>query len=266
MIQPVTRYTRLYLAQAWVSFRAMSARSTPFDYLAHKFGFPFFTMLFFVFMGKNLGISNPIYMVIGNILLIPSSNCLSGISLTVGFEKLFGTLTYLLGSPAPRAPLFLGRALFHILDGFITVAVALPLALLIFRVEIGIPSFFLALLCVLIMTISTSGLGFIFGCVSLVSRDGWMITSTLALALYILVGVNFPVEQLPPFLKAISFGLPMTRGILAARMALDGAQWGTIDLLIYGEIVVGAIYLMTGYTLFRWIEKRSLVSGGLDNL
>ena len=75
-------------------------------------------MLLFIFMGKFVGISDPVYIVIGNILLLPSMNGLSGVSMTIGGERQFGTLSYLLGSPAPRGPIFLGRALFHILDGF----------------------------------------------------------------------------------------------------------------------------------------------------
>ena len=41
-------------------------------------------------------------------------------------------MSYLLGSPAPRTAIFLGRGLFHILDSFLTVAVALLVATAIF--------------------------------------------------------------------------------------------------------------------------------------
>jgi ABC-2 type transport system permease protein len=93
-----------------------------------------------------------------------------------------------------------------------------------------------------------------------------MITSTIAVGLYILVGVNFPVDLLPPFLRIISYGLPMTRGILAARMALEGASWAAVSQLVYGEVIVGIIYAAAGYALFRLIERRSMVSGALDSL
>jgi ABC-2 type transport system permease protein len=190
----------------------------------------------------------------------------SGVAMTIDFEKQFGAMSYLLGSPAPRAPLFLGRALFHILDGFATVAVGLPIAILVFHMDIIHIQWGLVLLCMLLIAVTTSGVGFILGSISLVSRDGWMITSTLAVALYMLVGVNFPVDLLPAFLKVISYSMPMTRGIMAARLALNGAGWESIAGLVGGEIVVGLIYTLVGYGLFRLLESRSLVSGTLDNV
>src|SRR6266498_4057774 len=104
----VLRYLRLYLIQAWFSYRALFAWSTPFNYFVSKFGFTFFSMVMFVFIGKFVGLTDPVYIVIGNVLLMPASSCLAGISMTVGNERQFGAMSYLLGSPAPRAPIFLG--------------------------------------------------------------------------------------------------------------------------------------------------------------
>ena len=266
MMRRITRYARLYFIQAWIAYRALFAWSRPFNYFVSKFGFSFFAMVFFVFMGHYVGLADPVYIVIGNILLIPAANGLSGISMTVGNEKAFGALSYLLGSPAPRAPLFLGRAMFHILDSFITVAIALPVAILIFHLDMSNVNFLLVLFCILITTLATSGMGFIMGSISLISRDGWMITSTLSLSLYVLVGANFPVSALPASLQVISYCLPMTRGIAAARAALGGAGWATIAPLLQGEVLLGALYIAIGYVMFRILERRSMVSGALDNL
>jgi ABC-2 type transport system permease protein len=120
------------------------------------------------------------------------------------------------------------------------------------------------LLCIFLIAITSSGLGFLFGSISLVSRDGWMILNTFLSALYILVGVNFPVESLPAVLQKIAYGLPLTRGIMAARLALNGAGWSTISQLVAGEVLVGAIYILAGYVCFLLIEKRSMASGTID--
>ena len=266
MIRTLVRPVRLFFIQAWFSYRALFAWSQPFNYFASKFGFPFFSMLLFVFMGKFVGLKDPIYIVMGNILLIPAANGIYGVSMTVGNERQFGALSYLLGSPAPRAPLFLGRALFEILDGFVEVLLALPVAILIFRLDLARINLPLALLCVLLIAVTTSGVGFLLGSITLVSRDGWMITSTLAVGMYILVGVNFPIELLPAFLRVVSFGLPMSRGLMAARLALGGAGWAAVAPLFWGELLVGMIYTALGYGLFRLLERRSLVNGTLDSL
>lgn len=262
----IIRYARLYIIQAWFAYQALFAWSTPFNYFASKFGFTFFSMVFFVFMGKFVGLDDPVYIVVGNILMVPATNGVGGISMTVANERQFGALSYLLGSPAPRAPIFLGRALFHILDSFITVAVYIPVAIYIFHIDVSKTNFPLLLFCMLITAFTTSGMGFIMGSISLVSRDGWMITSTLSLSLYVLVGANFPVNALPEFLQKISYSLPMTRGIMAARASLGGANWTSVSGLVYGEILIGFIYIAIGYLMFRVLERKSMVSGALDSL
>ncbi len=266
MSNTIIRYVRLYFIQAWFAYRSLFAWSTPFNYFVSKFGFTFFSMIMFVFMGKYFGLTDPIFIVIGNILLMPAGTCLSGISMTVGNERQFGAMSYLLGSPAPRAPIFLGRAFFHILDAFITVVIGLLAAILIFHLDMTGTNIFLVVLCIVITSFTTTGMGFIMGSLSLVNRDGWMITSTLSLSLYILVGANFPVSTLPAFLQVISYGLPMTRGILAGREALNGAGLADISILLLGEIGIGLIYIAIGYAMFRWLERKSMVTGVLDNL
>jgi ABC-2 type transport system permease protein len=264
MIRSLLHTLRLYLVQAWLAYHGRFAITHPFGYIAAKLGFPFFLMLFFIFMGKFVGFTNPLYIVIGNILLIPASSSMSGVTLAIAEERGWGTLSYILGSPAARAPIFLGRALFYILDGFVTALLGFAIAAGIFHLNITNIYFAMLILCVFLLAITSSGLGFLFGSISLVSRDGWVILNTFLSALYILVGVNFPIESLPPVLQTVAYGLPLTRGIMAARLAMEGAGWSAISGLLAGEVLVGAIYMLAGYLCFRLIEKRSLISGTLD--
>jgi len=266
MMHSLVRTARLYFIQAWFSFRALYAWSTPFNYISSKFGFPFFAMILFVYMGKFVGLTDPVYIVVGNILLMPITNSIYGVSMAIANEKDFGALSYLLGSPAPRAPLFLGRALYQIVDGFITVVVALPIAFIIFRMEIAAMNLPLVIFCTILITFTTSGVGFLMGSISLITRDGWMYTTTIGLALYILVGVNFPVTALPEPLQVVAGFLPITRGMVAARMALNGSGWGDVAMLLLGEFLVGMVYILIGYAMFRILERRSLINGALDNL
>ena len=105
MIKSLVQLLRLYWAQAWLSYAERFAITTPIGYIASKLGFPFFLMFFFIYMGKFVGFANPLYIVIGNLLLIPASNSMFGVTHAIGDERGWGTLSYVLGSPAPRAPL-----------------------------------------------------------------------------------------------------------------------------------------------------------------
>ena len=265
MSNPVRAF-RLYFYEAWFSYRALFDWQRLGPYLSVKIFFPLFTMLLFVFMGRFAGVNSSFYIVIGNILLLPAINGVNGVSLTIGNERIFGTLPYLIGSPAPRLPLFLGRTLFHILDGMSTVILALPLAMLFFKVDLTHSNLPLTLFCVLLVSLTSSGLGMIMGSISLLTSEGWVITATISAALYILCGVNFPPDILPRTLQFISYGLPLTRGIMAARLALSGALWPTVMPLIFGELLVGLIYGIIGYALFLVIERLSLNGGQLDHV
>ena len=232
MIKYLTHSLRLFLSQARLSYQGYFSITSPFGYIASKLGFPFFLMLFFIFMGKFVGFTNPLYIVIGNVLLIPASNSMSGVTYAIGDERGWGTLSYVLGSPAARAPIFMGRALFYILDGFVTALLGFAIAAGIFHLDMSKINFAMLILSIFLIAITSSGLGFLFGSISLVTRDGWIILNTFLSALYILVGVNFPVESLPSALQTIAYGLPLTRGIMAARLALGGAGWsagGNLD-------------------------------------
>jgi len=264
MIKKQIHSLRIYFAEAWLSYHGRFAITSPFGYIASKLGFPFFLMLFFIFMGKFVGFTNPVYIVIGNVLLIPAANGMSGVTLAIGEERQWGTLSYVLGSPAPRLPVFTGRAFFYILDGFVTALLGLAIAAGIFHLDLSQINFAMLLVCILLIAITSSGLGFLFGSISLISRDGWIILNTFLSALYILVGVNFPIESLPSGLQTVAYGLPLTRGIMAARLALQGAGWSAISHLLAGEVLVGAIYILAGYLCFYLIEKRSMDSGTLD--
>jgi ABC-2 type transport system permease protein len=264
MIKSFVHSIRVYFAEAWLSYHGRFAITSPFGYLAAKIGFPFFLMLFFIFLGKFVGYTDPVYIVIGNILLIPASSSMSGVTIAIGDERQWGTLSYILGSPVPRAPIFLGRALFYILDGLVTALLGFAIAAGIFHLDLSQVNFVVLFACTLLLAITSSGLGFLFGSISLISRDGWIILNTFLSALYILVGVNFPVNALPVVLQKVAYCLPLTRGIMAARLALEGAAWDAISSLLVGEALVGTLYIIIGYLVFLLIEKRSFVSGTLD--
>jgi ABC-2 type transport system permease protein len=120
------------------------------------------------------------------------------------------------------------------------------------------------MLCILLLAVTSCGLGMVLGSLSLRSREAWAITSTLSMVLYMLSGVNFPVDVLPQAFQFLSYGLPLTRGIQAARLAMAGAGWNGLQPLFLGEILVGAIYIAAGYLMFIWFEKLSLVDGQIE--
>jgi ABC-2 type transport system permease protein len=264
MIKNIRGNIRLYFASAWYSYRALYAWQTAGPYISGKIVFPIAQMLFFLYLGRMAGVQDPLYIVIGNILLLPATNGVAGISMTISGERDFRTLPYLIASPAPRGPLFLGRSLVHIIDGLLSTIAALILGVVFFHINLSHSNLTLTALCILLLSITSCGMGLLLGSLSLRTREAWTITSMISILLYILSGVNFPVNLLPKFLQAISYSLPLTRGIQAARLAMTGANWSVIGQLFIGELLIGLIYIVIGYLLFNWFEKLSLIDGQIE--
>lgn len=266
MINQLLRDTRLYFASAWYSYRALYAWQQLVPYLSVKIVFPLAQMLLFIFMGRLAGLADPLFIVIGNILLMPSTNGVLGVSMTIYGERNFRTLPYLIASPAPRGPLFLGRSLVHIVDGLLSTIMALILGVIFFDVDLSHSNLPLTILCILLLCITCCGMGLILGSLSLRTREAESISGMFVITFYILSGVNFPVDILPKFLQVISYSLPMTRGIQAARLAMQGAGWSTLGSLFIGELLIGIIYICIGYFMFTRFEKLSLVDGQIETV
>jgi ABC-2 type transport system permease protein len=90
------------------------------------------------------------------------------------------------------------------------------------------------------------------------------INNTVYFLLLVFAGVNIPISSLPHWMQPISYALPMTRGIAAAREIIAGDNLKSIVPLLYGELSVGIIYILCGYLLFRWFEFQAKRRGTLE--
>jgi ABC-2 type transport system permease protein len=102
------------------------------------------------------------------------------------------------------------------------------------------------------------------GCLSLVTVNVMFINNFVYFALLIFSGANVPLERFPQIMQSISWALPLTRGIAAARMLVDGAAFSQISSLLWGELGIGLLYGVIGYLLFAWFEIVAKRRGTLE--
>jgi ABC-2 type transport system permease protein len=119
-------------------------------------------------------------------------------------------------------------------------------------------------LTIFITTFSTSGMGLLLGCMSLITRNVMFINNTVYFLLLVFAGVNIPVSSLPQWMQLLSYALPMTRGIAAAREIIAGETLKSVAPLLNGELLIGLIYILCGYLLFRWFEFQARRRGTLE--
>lgn len=255
----------VFARSIYLQYVALFQWATVRGYIAYKVLLPVTQILFFVELGVyGTGRQNALYFALGNALQVTAQAGLYGVISTVANEREFGTLPMLLASPANRLVTFLSRAIVNVLDGIVTVLFGLGITVLIFGLDLHRANLLLLGLCVVLISLTTAGLGLLFGSLGLIMRDAITIANVVYYLLLVLCGINFPISRLPGAVQVISYGLPLTRGVEAAREAAAGASITQIGGLLAGELLVGVLYAMCGYVVFRWLEAYAR-RGGLQD-
>jgi ABC-2 type transport system permease protein len=239
----------------WLQYVALFQWATPLGFFAYMIALPVTQIVFFVQLGVfATGPGNALYFALGNSLQLQANSGIFGVIATVSNERQFGTLPLLLGSPANRLLTFMSRSVVNVLNGIVSVVFALGITSLIYGLDLRAANLPLLGVCILVISITTAGLGLLFGSLGLVMRDSIIVANVVYYGLLILCGVNFPVGRLPGALQAVAYSIPLTRGVQAARAAVTGADFAHVAGLLAGELLVGAIYAGLGYALFRFLE------------
>ena len=248
-------HAAVFARSLWLQYIALFQWATVRGYVGYKVLLPAAQILFFVEFGVfATGSGNAIYFALGNALQLTANAGIFGVIATVANEREFGTLPILLGSPANRLVTFLSRAGVNVIDGILTVVVGLALTAFVFRIDLSHGNLPLLALCIVVISLTTAGLGLLFGSLGLVMRDAIVVANILYYLLLVFCGINFPVSRLPAVLQLVAYALPLTRGVEAARQAVAGASLGDVAGLLAGEIAVGLAYAFLGYLLFRALE------------
>ena len=257
---------RLFFDGAILSYVALFRWFRPAAYLASKVAGPLFQILFFTFLGMYAtGRSSASFYVIGNAMQVAAVSGIYGVTMSVGGERWEGTLPYLFGAPANRLVIFLGRAAMHVVDGMFGVVMGFAWGVLLLGLDLSKTDPWALAAAIIITTFSTAGLGLLMGCLSLMTLNIMFVNNTVYFLLLIFSGANVPLASLPGWMQAISWGMPLTRGIAAARQIIQGASFHEVLPLLLGEALVGLVYAGLGYAFFKWFEYQAKRRGTLES-
>ena len=248
---------RVFFYGGLLSFRALFGWLSPWVYIPSLLVAPLFQILLFVYIGRTAGLESDEFYVIGNALQYAAVPCLFAMANTVAGERYQQTLGYILISPAKRLPLFVGRALPVVTNGFFVSAFALLVGGAIVGIHVPLSAYAPIALVTAVCAFSCTGLGLVNAAVGLVARETATLSNIMFGILLILSGANVPVRDLPGWLQPLSSGIPFTHGIAAARKLADGSSFGSVGGLIATEAAIGLIYGALGYALIRVTEVQS---------
>jgi ABC-2 type transport system permease protein len=256
---------QLFWQGAVLSYRALFAWLNPATFIASMIIMPLGQIVFFTMLGIfATGPQNASFFLIGNAMQITAASGIFGVTMAIGGERWAGTLMYLFGAPANRLAIFTGRATIHIVNGFFEVLMGLAWGWLLGWVSFSNTDPFALGLTILVATFSTAALGLLLGCLGLVTLNIMFVNNLVYFLLLLFSGANVPVSALPQWMQYISWALPLTRGIEAAREIVAGASLAQVSSLVAGEFLVGIFYLTAGYALFRFFENEAKRRGSLE--
>lgn len=205
------------------------------------------------------------YSLIGNSFYILVSSLIIGVAISVTWERRAGTLPLLIASPTHPLFIFSGRNVGMALHGLINGLVSIYIIAPILGVHLGIMQVFALLLPILFITISSYGVGLLLGAISLYTRGYHNVVSNfIVFTILVLCGVNYPVSTLPQALQIVAWFLPLTHGLQAARLLLDGNFTSQIIVLLCQELIVGVLYALLAQLLIGKLIFQARSAGTLE--
>jgi ABC-2 type transport system permease protein len=254
---------KVFVSSAIFSFRAQFDWLNPAMWITMKFVLSLSQMAFFAFVGVFAGASVP-FIATGNALQSLSWNTVFSVINITGHDKWDGTLPLVLATPAHRMPLFIGRAMIHVVDGLISVAISFAFAAFIFGVNFGQADALALTLTVFLTAFTMAGFGLLIGGLSFFFRNPMVFANIFTFVLLIFCGVNFPVQSLPTVIQPVSYLFPLTYGITAARSAISGGNLIQIAPTLALQLVVGLAAMAVGFLFFRSFENNARKTGKME--
>lgn len=248
---------RVFLIGGLISYRALFGWLSPWVFIPSLLVAPVFQILLFVYIGRSAALESDEFYVIGNGIQYASVPCVFAMTNIIAGERFQQTLGSILITPAPRLPLFVGRALPVVLNGFFVAAFGLVVGGLIVGIDVPASAILPLTLVAAVSALSCTGLGLLSAGIGLVVRETAVLSNVLFGILLVCTGANVPLDELPRWLSVAAEGLPFTHGIAAARLVADGASFTDVADLVAWEALVGVVYATAGYLLIRVLERHS---------
>ncbi len=246
--------TRIFFVGGLISFRALFNWLSPWIYIPSMLIAPIFQILLFAFIGRSAGIESDSFFVIGNAVQYSAIPCLFAMANTVAGERYTQTLGIVLSTPARRVPLFLGRSLPVVINGFVVSMFSLVVGSLLLGVSVSGSAWLPLALVVAVAAMSCTGLGLANAALGLRVRETAVLSNVLFGLLLIFCGVNVALDALPGWMATTGSWLPLTHAIEAAREVAAGAGLGSVAGLVGQEVGLGVLYGGAGLAALGFFE------------
>lgn len=255
---------RLLTVGGVLAYRALFNWTTPAMYVGTLLARPVMQLLFFAYLGRQLGVADDTFFLVGNALLGASVAGVFGGTMALANERRYATLGMVLLTPRNRIVLFLGRALPYAGNGLLIAAFTLTVGALALGVHIPVRALPGLLVVLGLGSLSCAFFGLALGALGLRFRDVFTVANLAGTVLIFVSGANVPRESLPRWLQAVGDALPTTHAIEAGRRLVAGAPFDSLAPALLREVMVLVGYAAVAAVLLKVFEARGRLHGELD--
>ncbi len=250
----MTAFARTFFIGGLIAYKGLFNWIRPTMYIPTMLIGPIFQILFFAYLGRYSGLKNDAFFVVGNAVQASAMSAVFAGTMTIANERNYQTLSPLLATPANRFALFMGRSLPVIGSGLVVSAWGFAMGRLLLHFHPPLSSIPALALVTLVSVSSCTAFGLTIGSVGLRARDVFMSANIAYYLMWLLCGVNIPLDALPGWLSQIGRLLPLTHGIAAARSIAGGDNLGSVGGLVWTELGIGVAWGALAFGLVRWFE------------
>jgi ABC-2 type transport system permease protein len=203
------------------------------------------------------------YVLIGAIVSTYVFSALYGMGGSLRMESYWGTLELILGSPAHRITVLLGKAVSESIMGSSFALVQTLLCVLVFGVRLTVGQVFPILLVMLLLIAGLYGLAIALAGITLQIKESRTLAHTIEWLMYLFSPVRYPVE-INPVIKLVSLAIPLTYALIVIRgISLLGKSvatlWRNVAVLAGLDLLMIGVGLVTFYAVEKKVRRSGTI-------
>ncbi len=179
-------------------------------------------------------------------------------------ERWFGTLEAIYVTPVSRLGQVLGMALHSTIHQSIGTLIQFITIYLTFGLALKITGILPALGIFALMMLALYGFGIFISALSLILKEGWMVSDGLYSIMSILSPVAYPLTVLPTIAQQASAIFPTAPALIGMRTFLiDNYQPEIVGNVFLHLLALGAVWILFGILMFhltdKYVRKRGML-------
>jgi len=180
-------------------------------------------------------------------------------------EQWFGTMESIYITPTNRLSIVLGSALHSTVHQGISTLVEFVIIYIVFGLALKMGGILPAMTIFALMMLALYGFGILISALSLLLKEGWIVSEGLHSIMMILSPVAYPLLVLPEVARNASFVFPTVPGLIGMRMfLLEDYRPEVLGNMFLALLLLDAAWILFGSLIFRLTDVYVRKKGSLE--